>query len=104
MGAAIATAVASGVITVAQLVELRALEKLSVRWRRVYKPYVGLGIGAACLALLWDPVTIPGVGARVAVAGGMVVLFVLLMLLVGHEEVRRLVGRFGGSRSGPQRS
>jgi O-antigen/teichoic acid export membrane protein len=101
LGAACATALASGFITMLQLMELRALEGLSVRWRSVYKPYVGLGIGAVGLVLIWDPVTLPGLGARIGVALAMVVLFLLLMLVLRHEELSRAARGLVGSLRGP---
>lgn len=93
LGAAVATAVAASLISALQLVELRMLERVVLRWRDVYKPHLGLALVGAVLLLLWDPAELPGLGFRLAVGFGLVGAFVLLMLLVRHEELVGILRR-----------
>lgn len=91
LGAAVATALAATAIAVVQVGELRVLERLRLRWRDLYKPLVGMAVGAVVLAVLWDPATLPGFGARATLAGALLALFLWLMKTLGHEEIGRLV-------------
>lgn len=68
LGAAVATAIASAVVSTLQLVELRALERVRLRWREVYPPYLGLAAGGLACAALWDPAQLGGPGSRAALA------------------------------------
>ncbi len=99
LGAASATAMATTCIMVLQMVELRLLEGVGLRWRYVYKPFIGLALGAIILAILWDPVTLPGFGTRLFLALGMVVLFAVTMAGIGHEEFQGVWQRFVRDRS-----
>ena len=96
MGAAIATALASTIITVLQLVELRLLEGVSLRFGLVYKPHLGLLIGVLILLAAWDPASLT-VLQRAGLATGLGVGFLILMLALRHEElvglIRRTLGR-----------
>lgn len=92
LGAAAATALATSLTTGLQVIELSYLERVTVPWRAVWKPHLGLAAGVAVLALVWDPVTLPIVG-RLATAAGLVVGYGVLMLLLDHEELVRLTRR-----------
>lgn len=92
VGAATATALASFLISMLQLVELAKLEGVVLRLRHVWKPHLGLVLGFGVIALFWDPASLPGLG-RAALAGGLVVGYGLLMLAVDHEEVVALAKR-----------
>jgi O-antigen/teichoic acid export membrane protein len=95
-GAAIATATASGLVTLLQLFELRMLEGIGLRARAIYKPNLGLIMGAGLIAWAWDPAQLAPV-QRAGLATTLVLSFLGLMLALRHEEVlglaRRLVAR-----------
>jgi len=90
VGAAVATAVASSLITGLQLIELRALERVTLRLGAIYKPLLGLLAGGALLAAAWDPARLSA-PYRAALALAMLVSFALLMLLLRHEELAPLL-------------
>jgi len=92
-GAALATAVAIVVVSILQIVELKALEGVSIEWRRVAQPLVGLAVGALALAWMWDPALLPTFEVRLLVSILAVVAFVSLMLVLKHEELTGLVRR-----------
>ncbi len=92
-GAAVATALSAALVCALQLVELRMLERVSLRWRDVYKPHVGLVAAALALLAVWDPAELPGLGVRVAFAAALVLLFFTLMLALRHDELSGLVRR-----------
>lgn len=92
MGAAIATALASSLITILQLVELKWLEGVGLRFAQVYKPHLGLVLGTLLLMAFWDPANLSGV-QRAALASTLGVGFLVLMLLLRHEEIVRLAQR-----------
>lgn len=83
MGAASATALSSLLVTILQVIELRALEQVRVRLRDVYKPYLGFALCA--LAFLWDPAPW-SVPERIMLCLGLPLGFLTLMLALGHEE------------------
>ncbi|MFW5877002.1 MAG: lipopolysaccharide biosynthesis protein [Myxococcota bacterium] len=93
LGAALATALAAGLISVLQLVELRLLEGVGLRWREVYKPHLGFALVAAAVALMWDPAALPGLGLRIGVAFALVGAFAVLMLLMRHDELTQILRR-----------
>jgi O-antigen/teichoic acid export membrane protein len=92
VGAAAATAVATTVTSGLQMIELRRLEGISIPWKAVWRPHLGLALGLVVVALVWDPVTLPAIG-RFATAAGLLVGYGILMLLLGHEELVGLVRR-----------
>jgi len=92
MGAAVATAIASTLITILQLIELSWLEGVRLRPALIYKPHVGLVLGVAALMLAWDPATLPML-QRVGLAIGLGLGYFILMLAMKHEEVLRIVQR-----------
>jgi O-antigen/teichoic acid export membrane protein len=98
IGAALATAVASTLITVLQLIELRALEHVSLRAAAIYKPLVGLLVASAALWAAWDPALLSPT-TRAAFAVGLLLLFGALMLLLRHEELTALLRRRSAHRS-----
>jgi O-antigen/teichoic acid export membrane protein len=93
MGAALATVVAITVVSILQMVELRALEGVFIEWRRVAQPLVGLAAGVLALVLMWDPALLPTLELRLLAATIVVVAFVSLMVVLGHEELTGLIRR-----------
>ncbi len=67
-GAALATVIATSLVTALQMIELRALEGIAIRWRDVGRPHLGLAAAVVVLVVLWDPASLPHLGARLAVA------------------------------------
>jgi O-antigen/teichoic acid export membrane protein len=92
LGAALATAVASALITVLQLIELRALEGVSLRLAAIYKPLLGLLAATSALVFAWDPALL-GPLARAALALGLLLLYGAVLLALRHEELTALVRR-----------
>lgn len=92
MGAAVATAIASTLITVLQLVELSWLEGIRLRPSLIYKPHAGLAVGVLVLLVTWDPATLP-VAQRAALAGSLLLGYLLMMLALKHEEILGLAQR-----------
>ena len=76
LGGAIATTIAVALVSAAQLVELRALEGLTLRWRDVLAPHLALAAGLVVLAACWDPAQIVGLPLRIALALALVALSV----------------------------
>jgi hypothetical protein len=64
MGAALATVVAITVVSLLQMIELRALEAVSIDWRGVFQPLAGLAASGVALVLLWDPALQPTLEIR----------------------------------------
>lgn len=93
MGAALATAVAIAAVSLLQMIELHALEHVSVDWRGVLQPLVGLAAGTVALGFLWDPASLPTLEVRLLAAAIAVVVFLGLMLVLRHEELVGLVRR-----------
>jgi len=85
-GAALATIIASAIISFAQVVELYYLEKTYIRLSAVYKPWIGLGICTALVFALGDPATLGNVWIRILMAVGIMVFFFLLMVIFRHPE------------------
>ncbi|HEX7478913.1 MAG TPA: polysaccharide biosynthesis C-terminal domain-containing protein [Polyangiales bacterium] len=92
LGAAIATALATSLTTALQMIELWWIEGVCIRWSAVWKPHVGFALGAAVLALLWDPAH-HSAWVRAATVAGLLVGYVALMLALGHEELTALLQR-----------
>jgi O-antigen/teichoic acid export membrane protein len=96
VGAAFATALSSAIVASLQLVELRMLEGVRLRFAAVYKPHAGLALGVLVLALVGDPAPL-GLGGRIALALGLVVAYGAVLVALRLEElsaipfVRRLV-------------
>lgn len=61
-------------MSAAQIVELRFVERVALRWHDVMAPHLGLLAGLVVVAATWDPATIAGLGQRIALAGALVVL------------------------------
>ncbi|HEX6242396.1 MAG TPA: polysaccharide biosynthesis C-terminal domain-containing protein, partial [Polyangiales bacterium] len=93
LGAAWATAAASLAISGLQLIELSALEQVRLRLAAIYKPHIGLAMGSLLLWLVWDPAELSGL-ARGGVAVGVVSAYLLLMVVLRHEELVGLLGRW----------
>lgn len=102
LGAAVATALATSMIMLLQMIELRKIENVGIGWSAVWKPHVGLLLGLIVVGLLWDPASLPPLG-RAVTALGMLLGYAMLMVALDLEElrgVRRAIGLFGG-RSRP---
>lgn len=91
LGAALATALASSLITGLQMVELWWLERVTIPLAAVWKPLTGLLLGALMLATLWDPAGLP-LPIRIAAALGVTLGYAALLLLLRHEEMCRMFG------------
>lgn len=98
LGAAIATALATSMIMLLQMIELWKIENVGIAWSAVWKPHVGLFLGLIVVAFLWDPASLPPLG-RAAAAIGILVGYGALMIALDLEElggVRRALGLSGG--------
>ncbi len=93
LGAASATALATSLTTLLQMLELWWIEGVRIRWKAVWKPHVGLAAGALLLWLLWDPASL-GAWAKARTACGLLLGYPALMLALGHEELLALVRRW----------
>lgn len=91
-GSAAATAVASLLVSLLQVVELQKLEGVHLRWRAVWQPHVAMLLGLVALAALGDPAPL-GLAGRIAVAAGLTVLCGGFYLATGHPETRALFRR-----------
>jgi O-antigen/teichoic acid export membrane protein len=80
VGAAVATAIASSIMTGLQMLELYGLEHVAIRWRDVRLPHLGLALGLVPLFVFWDPAKLPPLG-RVAVAVAACGLYAAALLL-----------------------
>jgi O-antigen/teichoic acid export membrane protein len=80
LGAAVATAIASSIMTGLQMIELRALEHVAIRWRDVRKPHLGLLAGLIPAIVFWDPAGLSWVG-RALVALASIGLFAAVTFL-----------------------
>ncbi len=98
LGAAVATVIAVALVSAAQIVELHLLERVTLRWRDVAGPHLGLGAGLAVVIAVWDPAMIGGVGGvggvgvRIALALGLASLAVAVAVLV-DPRTRASVGQ-----------
>jgi O-antigen/teichoic acid export membrane protein len=99
LGAAVATAMATSLMTGLQMIELWKLERVAIRWRAVWKPHLGLAVALLPLALTWDPAAL-GAGEKAAVALLSSAAYVGLMAVLRHEELARLARRLR-ARRGP---
>ena len=69
MGAAVATAIASSLMTGLQMIELYWLERVAIRWRDVWLPHLGLAVGLLPLVVFGDPANLSAPGrAAVTIA------------------------------------
>ncbi len=95
LGAAAATALASLLVTLLQMIELRALEHVSVRLRDIYKPHLGFILCAIALMSTWEPFG-RGPVREIWLALALPLGFLGLMVALRHEEAmlaaRRLFG------------
>lgn len=85
-GAAAATALATALIGILQVVELWKIEHVRIRLREVWKPHAGLLLGAAALALLWDPAQL-SLWGRAATVAGLVAGYTALLYLLRQEDL-----------------
>ena len=99
-GSAAATAIASLLVSLLQVVELQKLEKVHLRWAAVWHPHVGMLLGMGVLAVLWDPAELSSLVARIGVAVGVAVLYGLFLYATKHPEMRAIVGRLTRRSSG----
>lgn len=86
MGASVATALATTLITLLQAIELGKLEGVWVDMRAIYKPHVGLAAGLIVLALAWDPAALP-TPQRLLLALIVLLGYGALMAALRHEEL-----------------
>lgn len=94
-GSAAATAIASLLVALLQVVELQKLEKVHLRWSAVWHPHVGMLLGMVALALVWDPAELSSLAARGGVAVGVALAYGLFLYATKHPEVRSIVGKIG---------
>ena len=93
IGAASATALSAGLVGILQLVELRALEKVRIRARDAWTPYVAAALAVGFLGLFWDPAAFGNLGLRFALALGALIVYGTALWALGHPEVRGWVAR-----------
>lgn len=89
LGAAIATGLSVGAITLLQMVELRYLEGIVIRAKAVSWPLLGLAVLALPFLWLGDPAAMSPLSARLGLGVGLPLAFVALMWVLGHPEIRR---------------
>jgi O-antigen/teichoic acid export membrane protein len=89
LGAALATAIATTVMTALQMIELARLEGVAIRWREVWRPHVAFLLALVPVAVTWDPARLP-FGAKLGVAAGACAIYiaVLLVLDLGRAGLR----------------
>jgi O-antigen/teichoic acid export membrane protein len=92
LGAAVATAIATSIMTGLQMIELDRLERVAIRWRAVWKPHIGFALGLVPIVALWDPARL-SIAGKVALATTSTVTYGVLMLVFRHEEVAALARR-----------
>ena len=93
MGAASATALSAVIVGILQIVELGLLEKVRIRPRDAWMPYVAAVMGAGVLGLVWDPAEFGNVGNRLALVLGTLIVYAAALWMFGHPEVRRWAGK-----------
>jgi hypothetical protein len=86
-GAALATAAAATLTTVAQVIELGLLERVWLRLRCLYKPLLGMVPLLAVLLMAGDPARADSLAMRCFLGLGLAFGFILLMAAMRHEEV-----------------
>lgn len=86
LGAAVATALATTMTTVLQMIELSRIEDVRISWAAVWKPHVGFLAGLVVIALLWDPVSLPLAG-RIGLSLAVLLGYGALMVILDHEEL-----------------
>ena len=87
-GAAIATTIAVAYNIGISVLELYSLERMWVPLAELKAPHLALGIMAVALALFWDPAALPALWMRAAFAAGSLLLYIALLYVTGHPEVR----------------
>lgn len=92
-GAALATITAIAIMSVVQLIELYFLEKTSICFEAVCKPWVGFTLCIFPFFVIGDPAHIADIWMKVALATGLVLFFFLLMLRLSHPEVVTILRR-----------
>lgn len=93
LGAAIGTSLAAVIVVLLQLIELRFLERVKIRLSVVYRTHIGFFAMLAIVALLWDPAEIGGLGARFAVAGGLLFGYGAVLAAIGQVDVKGALAR-----------
>jgi O-antigen/teichoic acid export membrane protein len=92
LGAAIATAIATSIMTGLQMIELERLERVAISWRAIWKPHVGLAVAVLPIVATWDPAALPPL-QRIAVAVTSCGVYGAVLCLVRHDELMRLARR-----------
>jgi O-antigen/teichoic acid export membrane protein len=92
LGAAVATAIATSIMTGLQMIELQKLERVAIRWRAVWKPHAAFAAGLLPIAALWDPAHLVPVG-RAAVVVAACAIYGAVLLALRHEELTAVLRR-----------
>jgi O-antigen/teichoic acid export membrane protein len=87
LGAAVATMIATSIMTGLQMIELYRLEGVAIRWRDVRLPHLGLGVGLLPLLVFWDPakLSLPGRAAVTTVACALYASVIFLPARLGTK-------------------
>ena len=88
LGAAAASCVASLVVAIAQLIEVRVLEGIRLLVHRIYKPYVALAVLLVAIALVGDPAALGGMLSRLALSASALVVYGAVLWTLRLEELR----------------
>ena len=99
-GAAGATALSAGVLSVLQLVELSRLEGIRLRLRSIGEPLAALAMAMSLVLVVGDPVLLPRFEQRVACALALIGVFGLALGALRYED---LAGALRAWRSRPGR-
>jgi O-antigen/teichoic acid export membrane protein len=83
LGAAVATMIATSIMTGLQMIELFRLEGVAIRWRDVRSPHLGLLLGLLPLFAFWDPARL-SLGGRAAVTALACALYATVTFLPGR--------------------
>lgn len=93
LGAALATAIASILQGIADLLELRYLERIVIPWRSIRPLHLAFLAGFAPLLLIGDPAALPHLGQRILAFLAMALVAGIAAFSLGHEELRAFVRR-----------
>lgn len=89
LGAAVATAISSSVMTILQMIELYRLERVAIRWRAVSRPHLGLALGAIPALVAWDPARWSFGGRLLVAALGLAVYAIVVQVRFSSPRARR---------------
>jgi O-antigen/teichoic acid export membrane protein len=98
IGAAIAIAIATTIQTAAQAVELSFLEKVEISPRLVYKPFLAMLPPILLLLPFWDPASLPSLWMRVALALGLLLLYIGMLVILRLEDLAPLGRKWSAYR------